>query len=125
MPELTEFTEPSPAPLGRQDFNADLARAEATGDFKAVIASARDSHKFFMDIRDAIKRGQFQGEDIQILAAAFKMIETMIGQAAGTLAMVKAMERNWKPQGPEQPPEPPPPPEPAPSDKPETEQVHA
>lgn len=105
MQELNESTEQLLGPSGQQDFNAELAQAEATGDFRKVVAGARESHKFFIDVRDAVRRGTFQGQDIPVMAAALNMFEKMIGQAARTLTFVKTMEKGWKPaqQGPEQP----------------------
>src|ERR1041385_8488511 len=82
-----------PAPSNVPDFNRELQKAQATGDFDFVLETAKQSHKMLLDFRDAIQEASFQGRKSAVVATGLNFLENMITQSAGNMNALKQTER--------------------------------
>lgn len=108
MQESNGSQGPSIAPSG-PDFNAELSKAQASGDFDFVLTTARNSHRMLVDFREAVLTATFTGRDAQTIAVGLQFLGKMIENSASQLQMLKLTEKASREaaklaQGPEQPP---------------------
>ena len=83
----------SKGPLNAPDYNAEIRKAQETGDFAFVFEMAKQSHRMLVDFRDVIKRADFSGADTATIATGLNFLENMIIQSSGQINALKRAEK--------------------------------
>lgn len=97
MPDSNEPQEPSTAPSG-PDFNQEVNKAQATGDFDFVLETAKKSREMISSFRDAVLRASYPGRDAGPIAQGLQLLDTMVAQSAANIEGLKRAEKQTKEQ---------------------------
>jgi hypothetical protein len=87
---------PSQEQLKEPDFNEELRRAQATGDFDFVLETAKQSSLMLRDFRAAILNAKFLGRESGSIAMGVNFLDKMIQQSSAQFDVLKRAEKETR-----------------------------
>lgn len=84
------------APLRAPDFSQEIRKAESTGDYDFVLETARESHKMFLNFRDAILSAQYTGKQSHAIALGLNFLDNMVSNSQAQIDGLKKAEKQTR-----------------------------